>query len=353
MSNFKNKIKVLVVDDSAVIRSVLTEILSSDSRILVVGAAVDPYDAREQIKKYNPDVITLDIEMPRMNGIEFLKNLMRLRPMPVVMISTLTHDGAPATLEALSLGAVDFIGKPQDQGHGALEKYKETIIEKVVAASSANIIANEGQHAVAPQPQLNSVAKNGTLRPGFICAIGASTGGTEAIKDVIVSLPEDSPPVVVAQHIPAVFSTSFAQRVDKMSAMRVYEASHKQLIERGCVYIAPGDAHLKIKRQGSGYICLLDDGVPVNRHKPSVEVLFDSVTQEAGDSSMGIILTGMGADGAEALLRMRQRGAATVAQDENSSVVWGMPGSAVKLGAAEKVLALSQIPKYIITKGFQ
>ncbi|WP_018015549.1 protein-glutamate methylesterase/protein-glutamine glutaminase [Teredinibacter turnerae] len=351
----RGPVKVLIIDDSALVRALLSEILSGHENIDVVGSASDPYEAREMIKQLNPDVLTLDIEMPRMNGIAFLKNLMRLRPMPVVMISTLTQQGAPATLEALELGAVDFVPKPKTEGAVALEKYSEEIIEKVLCAARANVAPRiEEKKAQTPDSAAATALTYGkTLKPGFLCAIGASTGGTEAIKDVVKSLPANSPAVVIAQHIPAVFSSSFAKRVDTLSAVHVYEAENNQKIEPGSVYIAPGDAHLRvIERQGS-YICQLGTDDLINRHRPSVEALFDSVTKHVGAKAMGVILTGMGADGAAALLRMKQAGCVTVAQDEATSVVWGMPGAAVKLGAADQVLPLDKITRYILTRAYQ
>jgi len=350
------KIKVLVIDDSALIRALLNEVLSSHEQIEVVGSACDPYEARELIKRLSPDVLTLDIEMPRMNGIAFLKNLMRLRPMPVVMISTLTQEGAPATLEALELGAVDFVPKPKNEGGGALDDYRDVIVEKVLCAAQANVCARADQGQNRPAFRNESaqvIAATKTLIPGFICAIGASTGGTEAIKDVVLGLPEGGPPIVATQHIPAVFSASFARRLDLHARVRVFEAQDGQLIELGGVYIAPGDAHLRIAKKGGNYVCRLNTDAPINRHRPSVEALFDSVTQVAESRALGVLLTGMGADGAEALLRMRQAGATTVAQDEHSSVVWGMPGAAVKLGAAEKVLPLAQISRFILSKAYK
>lgn len=339
--------KVLIVDDSAVIRALLSELLSADPRLTVVGAAHDPYEARELIKQLSPDVLTLDIEMPKMNGIAFLKNLMRLRPMPVVMISTLTQAGAPATLEALELGAVDFVPKPKEETGASLENYRDLICEKVYQAACANIArASEA----APSILMPSAGRR--LKPGYICAIGASTGGTEAIKDVLVSLPEESPPMVLTQHIPAAFSTSFAQRLNNNSALNVFEAEHDQPIKPGCAYLAPGNMHLRVVKSSYGYSCKLKDSDPVNRHKPSVEVLFDSVREAAGAKAMGIILTGMGADGAQALLRMRESGSLTVAQDEASSVVWGMPGAAVQLGAACQVLPLAKIAKYLLYQAY-
>ncbi len=342
-SNSNRKIRVLIVDDSALIRSLLTEILNSSPQIHVVGAAEDPYDAREKIKQLKPDVLTLDIEMPKMNGISFLKNLMRLRPMPVVMISTLTHAGAPATLEALELGAVDFVGKPKQEEGGSLTVQAAVIVEKVIAAAHANVASK------SRIPTSRDVAvETRKLKTNFLCAIGASTGGTEAINAVLSVMPANSPPIVLTQHIPAAFSTSFAQRLNLHSAITVYEAEHDMPVQPGCAYLAPGDQHLRVIKSARGYTCKLDASDPVNRHRPSVEVLFDSVLQAAGKNSMGIILTGMGADGAESLLRMREGGCMTVAQDEASSVVWGMPGAAVNLGAAQKVLPLEKVSKFIL-----
>lgn len=344
-------IKVLIVDDSALIRAILREMINSDRRFTVVAEAKDPFEARELIKAHDPDVLTLDVEMPRMNGITFLSNLMRLRPMPVVMISTLTQEGAPATLEALELGAVDFLPKPQSGGDGALELYRESILEKLYWASKANVIVDTRRAPIA-KSDLTAITLNRSLKPGFICAIGASTGGTEAIKHVLEALPEYSPPIVITQHIPAAFSTSFARRLDSLCQIKVYEAEHNQLIEAGAAYLAPGHSHLRLLKSPKGYVCRLDQADPVNRHRPSVEVLFDSVAQQAGANSLGIMLTGMGADGADALLRMRQAGAETVAQDEATSVVWGMPGAAVKRGAVAKVLPLDKIARQIVQAAF-
>ncbi len=345
----KHKIKVLVVDDSALIRALLTDIINRDQRMQVVACACDPFEARELIKKHTPDVLTLDIEMPKMNGISFLKNLMRLRPMPVVMISTLTQEGAPATLEALECGAVDFLGKPHGQGDSALEAYGRQITEKVFWASKANV---RGLADKLTPPAGVDVEKSAIkcISPKFICAIGASTGGTEAIKAIVRRLPSDGPALVLAQHIPQTFSTSFAKRLGGVSQMTVYEAEDNQVIKHGCAYLAPGNAHLRIIRSSGQYRCKLDDSDPVNRHRPSVEVLLDSVIAAAGAHALGVILTGMGADGAEALLRMRQAGCTTIAQDENTSVVWGMPGTAVKLGAATKVLPLESVANAIMAQ---
>ncbi len=350
----EKKIKVLIVDDSALLRSVLTEIFNSDPRLEVVGDACDPYIAREKIKALNPDVITLDIEMPRMDGISFLKKIMRLRPMPVVMVSTLTEKGAPATLEALEIGAFDYIAKPKE-GARALEEYSREIIEKVVAASKSRVRPAENLVKVKPKSnKIVSPASSNLLKKNMVLAIGASTGGTEAIKDVLADIPGDCPPIVISQHIPEVFSASFAKRLDSLCAMNVYEAKHGQPIHPGCAYLAPGHSHLKITKSVSGaLVCTLDKGELVNRHRPSVEVMFDSVVKNYGKNVMGVLLTGMGMDGAAALLRMKQAGCITVVQDEASSVVWGMPGAAYKMGASDNVLALDKIAGFIIKQCYR
>lgn len=358
-----NKIKVLVIDDSALVRKMLTEILSADRGIEVVGTAADPLIAREKIKQLNPDVLTLDVEMPRMDGISFLSNLMRLRPMPVVMVSTLTEEGAEITLDALELGAIDFITKPKIDFSNTIQEYSEELVEKIKVAASATVRATSDKKQTSSNVkklevqkkntadailQLNSGKRNYKLTDTII-AIGASTGGTEAIKDVLIDMPPSSPGIVVTQHIPEKFSASFAQRMDKVSPMKVHEATEGQQILPGHVYIAPGDKHLLIERSGARYICRLNDGPPVNRHKPSVNVLFRSVANQVGQNAIGVILTGMGDDGAEGLLEMKQTGAITIAQDEQSSVVWGMPGEAVKRNAADDILSLNKIASRLIT----
>lgn len=349
----KGPASVVIVDDSALIRALLTEILESDPRLNVVAAAKDAYEARELIKTHNPDVVTLDVEMPKMNGIVFLKNLMRLRPLPVVMISTLTHEGATTTLQALELGAVDFIGKPKAEGSGGLEEFKDIICEKVYSAARSKVrTANEGPSAADIGSRLEKKVAGKKHKPGVIVAIGASTGGTEAIKEVVSALPANCPPVVVVQHIPESFSASYAQRVNGCSKVNVYEAEDGQRIESGSVYIAPGHSHLKVERGATGPVCRLYQSEHVNRHRPSVEVLFDSVNEFYGKKATGVILTGMGNDGAEALLRMRQAGCATIGQDENTSVVWGMPGAAVKIDAVDKVVPLEKVASAIIDAVF-
>ena len=350
------KIKVLIVDDSAVVRQVLTSVLESAKHIEVVGAARDPIDAREKIKQLNPDVLTLDIEMPKMDGVTFLKNLMRLRPMPVVMISTLTEAGADITLEALEVGAVDFISKPKIGVQEALEDYSVEIIEKVTIAAKAKVREYKGSietHRPVKKLDADAVLEKKTGNTRFkttdkIVAIGASTGGTEAIKEVLESLPANAPGIVISQHIPIAFSKAFTERVNKSCQMTVCEPKDKQKIIRGYAYIAPGDKHLLVERSGADYICRLNDGPPVNRHKPSVDVMFRSVAQNVGPNAMGVMLTGMGADGAQGMLEMKENGSYNISQDEESCVVWGMPGAAVKIGAVDKEHTLSQIGKAIL-----
>ncbi|MFN2329047.1 MAG: chemotaxis response regulator protein-glutamate methylesterase [Chromatocurvus sp.] len=346
------KIRVLVVDDSALIRRLLTDMLNSAPDIEVVGTAPDPFIARDKIKSLEPDVLTLDIEMPRMDGITFLRNLMRLRPMPVVMVSTLTEQGADVTLEALALGAVDFVTKPKMDVTRALGDYVDELTAKVRAASVAKVrrLASLG----TPEPLHSSDAVI-PQRPAHllrttdqIIAIGASTGGTEAIKAVLMGMPRDAPGIVIAQHIPPGFSTAFADRMNRITLLNVKEAEDGDVVIPGHAYVAPGDWHLMLVRNGARYVCRLNQGEPVNRHRPSVDVLFRSVLQSAGVNAVAALLTGMGADGAAGLLEMHQAGLHTVAQDEESSVVWGMPGEAVKRGAASEVAALDKVARHLL-----
>lgn len=350
----KPRTRVLIVDDSALVRRILTEVLSADPALEVVGAAGDAYVAREKIKQLNPDVLTLDVEMPKMDGVTFLRNLMRLRPMPVVMVSTLTEHGAEVTLDALAVGAVDYLPKPKIDIAATLTDYADELRAKIKAAATARVrpytgsAAVNGGAGVAPRLGVDAVIAKSPARRQLrttdrIIAIGASTGGTEAIKEVLVQLPADTPGVVITQHIPKAFSTPFARRMDACCQMTVYEAQDGQVILPGHVYIAPGDQHLLVVRDGARYVCKLDNGPPVNRHKPSVDVLFRSVAQQAGRNAIGIILTGMGKDGAVGLKEMRDAGSPTIAQDEATSVVWGMPGEAVAIGAAAETLALGQV----------
>lgn len=331
------KKRVLIIDDSALVREVLTEIINSRDDLEVVGVAEDPYIARDKIKELAPDVLTLDIEMPKMTGLQFLSNLMRLRPMPVVMVSTLTEKGAPETLEALELGAVDYICKPKAKTERALKSFGEELVDKVRMAASAR---------VRPLEQSKVVSPSGFVRKGNyerIIAVGASTGGTEAIKELLLGVPADCPPILITQHIPKVFSTSFAERLDRSLQMEVFEAQDGMLIRPGCVYIAPGDFHLTIDKSGGKHVCKTIQTEKVNRHRPAVEMMFDSVGKAYGSKIVAVMLTGMGADGAEAMGRLKKSGAKTIAQDEATSVVWGMPQAAYNLGIVDQLLPLQQI----------
>jgi len=350
-----NKIKVLVVDDSALVRQILVEILKSAKDIEVVGTASDPFVARERIKETNPHVLTLDVEMPRMDGLTFLANLMRLRPMPVVMVSSLTERGAETTLKALELGAVDFVSKPKVDVAGTLVDFSEEILAKIRVAAGARVRARSGSVSVVPPKHsadaiLPAAAETKKMlrTTDRIVAVGASTGGTEAIREFLMGLPADSPAVVIAQHIPAAFSAPFTRRMDALCQLSVCEPHDGQYIMPGHVYIAPGGKHLLVERDGARYLCRLNDGPPVNRHCPSVDVLFRSVAQNVGPNAVGVILTGMGDDGARGLKEMRDAGAPTIAQDEASSVVWGMPGAAVKLGAVGEVLPLNRVAEAVM-----
>jgi two-component system chemotaxis response regulator CheB len=350
------KIRVLVVDDSAVMRQLLTEILHSDPEIEVVGTAPDAFIAREKIKLLNPDVLTLDVEMPRMDGLAFLRNLMRLRPMPVVMCSSLTQKGAAVALDALALGAIDFIAKPAvDVLHGLKEAAQE-IVCKVKMAARAQVrplidpveaSSVEDRHDAGTAPRELGAAAYFAATDRII-AIGASTGGTEAIKQVLSQLPADVPGVVIVQHIPKAFSGPFAMRMNATSVLNVCEAEDQQPILAGHAYIAPGNQHLLVVRDGARYRCRLSDGEPVNRHRPSVDVLLRSVAQCAGHNSIGVMLTGMGRDGAEGMKELRDAGASTIAQDEDTSVVWGMPGAAWQIGAVQSLHPVQEIAERIV-----
>jgi len=351
------KIRVLIVDDAALVRQMLTEMLQTDPMIEVIGTASDPYIAREKIKSLKPDVLTLDVEMPRMDGLTFLRNLMRLRPMPVVMVSSLTAQGADVTLQALELGAIDFVTKPRVDLAHSLQDYTTEIIAKIKIASTARVRALErpmGQSLdVSPKYTADAILQQRQSESHFktterIVALGASTGGTEAIKEVLMSLPAGAPGMVITQHIPEAFSGPFARRMNSISAMTVCEAQDGQHILPGHIYIAPGNRHLLVARDGARYVCRLHNGSPVNRHRPSVDVLFRSVAQHVGPNAVGVLLTGMGDDGARGLKEMHEAGAYTLAQDEKTSVVWGMPGQAVKLGGVDEVLPLGEVATTIL-----
>jgi len=343
--------KVLIVDDSAVVRQMLSEILDSDPGIEVVGTAADPLLAREKIKRLAPDVITLDVEMPRMDGLAFLENLMRLHPLPVVMISSLTERGADTTLQALALGAVDFVSKPKLDVARGLQGYADEIIAKVKMAARSRV-----RPLARPNPPRITLGAVAPVAPRSIqfrttdrlIAIGASAGGTEALRVVLEGMPADAPAVVMTQHLPATFSTPFAERLDRHSAMSVREATDGEAVLPGHAYLPPGGKHLRIIRDGARWRCRIDDGPPVNRHKPAVDVLFRSVAESAGANAIGAILTGMGDDGARGLLDLKNAGAPTLVQDEATSVVWGMPGAAYKLGAAEEMVPLERIAERLM-----
>jgi len=343
--------KVLIVDDSAVVRQMLSEILDSDPGIEVVGTAADPLLAREKIKRLAPDVITLDVEMPRMDGLAFLENLMRLHPLPVVMISSLTERGADTTLQALALGAVDFVSKPKLDVARGLQGYADEIIAKVKMAARSRV-----RPLARPNPPRITLGAVAPVAPRSIqfrttdrlIAIGASAGGTEALRVVLEGMPADAPAVVMTQHLPATFSTPFAERLDRHSAMSVRDATDGEAVLPGHAYLPPGGKHLRIIRDGARWRCRIDDGPPVNRHKPAVDVLFRSVAESAGANAIGAILTGMGDDGARGLLDLKNAGAPTLVQDEATSVVWGMPGAAFKLGAAEEMVPLERIAERLM-----
>ena len=337
------KIKVLIVDDSEVIRQLLTEIISSAEDLEVVATAEDPFDAREKIKQFNPDVLTLDIEMPKMDGITFLRNIMRLRPMPVIMISTFTQEGVPATLEALSIGAVDYVSKPQINSSDTLRNYTTEIQDKIRNAAKANLVAYEKS-----LENKSDKLQQHTYDSRKIIALGGSTGGTEAIRQVLQSMPVNCPPILLVQHIPATFSSSFAKRLNDQCDITVQEAKTGMRIKPGNAYLAPGDSHLEIKELDGHLVTCLNNKGKVNGHMPSLDVLFHSIAQHVGKYSVAAILTGMGSDGAQGIKRIFDSGGTTFAQDEDTSVVWGMPGSAIRLNAIQQILPIQKITRALL-----
>jgi two-component system chemotaxis response regulator CheB len=359
------KIRVVVVDDSALIRSMLSSLINAQPDMECVGTANDPYQAREIIRNLDPDVITLDVEMPRMDGLDFLEKLMRLRPMPVVMVSTLTERGAETTLRALELGAIDFVAKPRIGIAQGLQEMGAEIADKLRIAARARIerrtvarpappaatprVAGAGGTPAGTPPLVKAVpiaySRSSTEK---IVAIGSSTGGTEALREVLTQLPADCPAVLVTQHMPPGFTRSFADRLNSLCRMHVKEAEHGERVLPGHVYVAPGGRHLAIGRSGANYVVELDDGPPVNRHRPSVEVLFKSVARHAGRNAIGIMLTGMGRDGADAMKELRDAGAHNIAQDEATCVVYGMPREAVASGAVHEVLPVQKIAGHVL-----
>ena len=337
-----SKIRVLSVDDSALMRQIMTEIINSHSDMEMVATAPDPLVARDLIKKFNPDVLTLDVEMPRMDGLDFLEKLMRLRPMPVVMVSSLTGKGSEVTLRALELGAIDFVTKPQLGIREGMLAYSEMIAEKVRTAAKASLAAHK---------PLSTTLKAGPLLSSEkLIAIGASTGGTEAIRHVLQPLPLSSPALLITQHMPPGFTRSFADRLNKLCQIGVKEAEDGERVLPGHAYIAPGDRHMELARSGANYQIKIHDGPAVNRHRPSVDVLFHSVAKQAGRNAVGVILTGMGNDGAAGMLAMRQAGAWTLAQNEASCVVFGMPREAINMGGVCEVVDLSQVSQQMLAK---
>ncbi|MFX1673653.1 chemotaxis response regulator protein-glutamate methylesterase [Paraburkholderia sp. A2WS-5] len=379
--NTVQKIKVLCVDDSALIRSLMTEIINGQPDMTVVATAPDPLVARELIKQHNPDVLTLDVEMPRMDGLDFLEKLMRLRPMPVVMVSSLTERGNEITLRALELGAVDFVTKPKVGIRDGMLDYAEKLADKIRAASRARVrpaarapaagtaaataasgaagpgaaaqaAHAAGAHGAHPHAPLHAapMLNNPLVSTEKLVIVGASTGGTEAIREVLQPLPPDAPAVLIAQHMPPGFTKSFAQRLNGLCRITVKEAEHGERVLPGHAYIAPGHAHLLLARSGANYIAHLSDAPPVNRHRPSVDVLFRSAALHAGKNAIGVILTGMGRDGAAGLLEMRQAGAFTLAQDEASCIVFGMPREAIAMGAADEIAPLAEMSRRVMLR---
>jgi len=333
-------VRVLIIDDSVVIRQILKDILARDGEIEVVGTASDPIEGYDKIVQLQPDVLTLDVEMPRMDGLTFLEKLMRSHPMPVVMISTMTRQGSEVTLKALELGAVDFIAKPTESIFAGMAALSYEITAKVKAAARARVHPKQAQAGPARIPQVSAPRASTANR---LIAIGASTGGPEAIRQVLQALPAEVPPIVIVQHMPPIFTRSFAERLDKICTVRVKEAEDGDLLQPGHAYIAPGDHHLQVARNSSSYRARVVQSEPVNRHRPSVDVLFDSVAEVGGSAAVAALLTGMGADGARGLKRLRDAGARTIAQDEETCVVFGMPREAIQLGGAEWVLPLPRI----------
>jgi two-component system chemotaxis response regulator CheB len=335
--------RVLIVDDSALVRQMLTQMLGSDPTVTVVGAAPDPIIARDMIKSLNPDVITLDIEMPRMDGLAFLEKIMTLRPMPVVMISSLTQKGAEVTLRALEMGAVDFVAKPTIGLSEGFALLRTEIITKVKAAAKAHV-----RTLSQDRPAVVARCGAGYSSSEKLIAVGASTGGVEALHTLLGAFPADAPAILVTQHMPASFTAAFAGRLDQRCAMTVSEAKEGERVLPGHVYVAPGGLHLELARSGANYICRLNEQPAVSGHRPSVDVLFRSVARAAGANSVGIILTGMGKDGAAGLLEMRQAGASTIGQDESSCVVYGMPKAAFECGATEIELPIGKITERVL-----
>ena len=336
------KIRTLVVDDSALMRMLIPSMLQRSPQIEVVGAASNPFAAREMIKELNPDVITLDVEMPKMDGISFLHKIMTLRPTPVVMVSSLTQKGADITLQALELGAIDFIGKPTLDLEKNMPLLADELIEKVRAAAVSKVRSH------TRKVEVKAAAPVSFDTTEAIVAMGASTGGVETLGRLLGALPPNAPGIVIAQHMPAQFTKQFAERINKHCAVQVAEATQGQRIRPGTAWIAPGDRHLEVRRSGADYVCRLTEEPPVSGHRPSVDVLFNSVAEACGAQAIGVILTGMGRDGADGLKAMRDAGCSTIGQDEATSLVYGMPKAAFDAGAVETQLPEDKIPSAIL-----
>lgn len=348
------KINVLVIDDSALIRKLLTEIINSQRDMTVIGVASDPLMAREMIREMNPDVLTLDVEMPKMDGLDFLERLMRLRPMPVVMVSTLTEKGSDITFRALELGAVDFVSKPKIGIASGLKEYSDEIANKIRAAFSARVRRHVSEKIATKSISADAVLPSTIGKSSFstekLIIVGASTGGTEAIKDFLVQLPATCPGILITQHMPEGFTKSFANRLNNLCKISVHEAQGGERVMPGHAYIAPGHSHMLLKRSGANYVTELNQGELVSRHRPSVDVLFRSAANCAGKNAIGVILTGMGRDGAAGMLEMHRAGAYTFAQDEASCVVYGMPKEAVALGAVDEIVPLRDMARKVLSK---
>jgi two-component system chemotaxis response regulator CheB len=344
-------IRVLVIDDSALMRALLTGIIDAAPDLEVVGAAPDPIAAREMIKALDPDVLTLDVEMPRMDGLEFLDRLMRLRPMPVIMISVLTQAGSEAALRALELGAVDFVAKPRAENISMLDDYAEEIRDKIRGASTAHPRTTPRNGvSPAPTPGPAGAAFSPRLLGETVIAIGASTGGTEAIKEVLAALPAAMPPIVMVQHMPEAYTPAFARRLDSLSALTVVEARGGERLQAGMAYLAPGHSHLRVRKSGGKLMLQLSREEPVNRHRPSVDVLFQSLAAQVRERALGVILSGMGKDGAQGLLAMHRAGAWTLGQDQASCVVYGMPREAAEIGALDEMAGVGEISGRIVAR---
>jgi two-component system chemotaxis response regulator CheB len=342
------KTRVLIVDDSALIRNVMSEIINRQDDMEVVGTASNPLAARDLIKQLDPDVLTLDVEMPKMDGLDFLDRLMRLRPMPVVMVSSLTEDGSEAALRALELGAVDCVAKPTVSIQSGMLEYARTITDKIRGAASAQF--NQDSRVMSRQRAGKALPslRNPLTSSEKLIIIGASTGGTEAIRAFLEPMPVDCPGILITQHMPEQFTALFAKRLDNICDITVKEAAHGERVLPGHAFIAPGHSHLLVQRRGSHYYTVLSDAAPVNRHRPSVDVLFESAAAQVGQNAIGVILTGMGKDGAAGMVKMRQAGAYNLAQAESSCVVYGMPKAAVELDAVHEILALEDLPASIM-----